>query len=48
MRLDEPGGGVREVMVPAGSAYRREAGVEHNVTNAGPVPMCFIEVELKP
>jgi mannose-6-phosphate isomerase-like protein (cupin superfamily) len=48
MRLDEPGGGVREVMVPAGSAYRREAGAEHNVTNAGSVPMCFIEVELKP
>ncbi len=46
MRLEEPGGGVREVLVPAGSAYRRDAGVEHNVINAGAVPMAFVEVEL--
>lgn len=46
MRLEEPGGGVREVLVHAGSAYRRDAGVEHNVINAGAVPMAFVEVEL--
>ena len=47
MQLDEPGGTTRTVTVPAGRAYRRETGVEHNVTNAGDAPMSFIEVELK-
>jgi quercetin dioxygenase-like cupin family protein len=47
MRLEEPGGGVREVLVPAGAAYRRDAGVEHNVINGGAAPMSFVEVELK-
>ncbi len=31
MRLEEPGGTVREVLVGAGEAYRRQKGVEHNV-----------------
>lgn len=48
MRLEEPGGGVREVTVPAGTAYKRAAGVEHNVVNAGTGPMRFVEIELKP
>lgn len=47
MRLEEPSGETREVEVPAGAAYRRDAGVEHNVINAGDAPMSFIEVELK-
>jgi quercetin dioxygenase-like cupin family protein len=47
MRLEEPGGGSREVLVPAGTAYRRMAGVEHNVINGGMEPMSFVEVELK-
>lgn len=47
MRLELPGGDVTEVTVPAGQAYRRDAGVEHNVINAGPAPMSFVEVELK-
>ncbi|MBN8633107.1 MAG: cupin domain-containing protein [Rhodobacterales bacterium] len=47
MLLEEPGGATRKVLVPAGSAYRRNAGVEHNVVNDGTAPMCFIEVELK-
>lgn len=47
MLLEEPGGGTREVHVPAGTAYRREKGVEHNVINAGDRPMVFVEVELK-
>jgi quercetin dioxygenase-like cupin family protein len=47
MRLEEPGGGSREVLVPAGTAYRRMAGVEHNVINGGTAPMIFVEVELK-
>ncbi|MCX7890690.1 MAG: cupin domain-containing protein [Rhodobacteraceae bacterium] len=48
MRIEEPGGGLREVTVPAGTAYRRDAGVEHNVVNAGAGAMAFVEVELKP
>jgi len=47
MLLEEPGGGVRRVLVPAGTAYRRQEGVEHNVINDGAVPMSFVEVELK-
>ena len=47
MRLDEPGTGMRDVHVPAGDAYRRNEGVEHNVINASVAPMAFVEVELK-
>jgi len=47
MRLDMPGGEVRDVVVPAGTAYRREEGVEHNVINIGTCVMSFVEVELK-
>jgi beta-alanine degradation protein BauB len=46
MQIEEAGGS-RRVMVAAGSAYRRDAGVEHNVINDGIVPMSFVEVELK-
>ncbi|MGL4280011.1 MAG: cupin domain-containing protein [Albidovulum sp.] len=45
MLIEEPGGGTRQVLVPAGTAYARSAGVEHNVVNAGAAPMCFVEVE---
>ena len=47
MRLEEPGGETREVTIPAGTVYRREQGVEHNVINGGDAPMSFIETELK-
>ena len=47
MGLEEPGGANRRVTVAAGTAYVREAGVEHNVINAGDAPMSFVEVELK-
>jgi beta-alanine degradation protein BauB len=47
MTLEEPGGGTRQVTVPAGTAYRRTEGVEHNVINGGATPMSFVEVELK-
>ncbi len=46
MLLEEPGGGTRRVLVPAGTAYRRSKGVEHNVICDGP-EMRFVEVELK-
>ena len=45
--LEEPGGGTRRVDMEAGSVYRRDEGVEHNVVNGGDQPMAFIEVELK-
>ncbi|MEP4767895.1 MAG: cupin domain-containing protein [Roseibium sp.] len=47
MLLEEPNGQVRTVTVPAGTAYRRDEGVEHNVINDGDTPMSFVEVELK-
>ena len=47
MLLEEPGGTSRKVLVPAGTAYRRMEGVEHNVVNDGPKAMTFVEVELK-
>jgi len=47
MRLEEPGGGTREVDVASGTAYRRSAGVEHNVVNRGAGAMSFVEVGLK-
>lgn len=47
MLLEEPGGGSRKVLVPAGTAYRRSEGVEHNVVNDGAEVMTFVEVELK-
>ena len=47
MLIEEPGGGERRVLVAAGTAYRRDKGVEHNVVNDGVAPMSFVEVELK-
>ncbi len=47
MLLEEPGGGARRVLVPAGTAYVRAEGVEHNVVNDGDAVMSFVEVELK-
>lgn len=47
MVLEEPGGTQRTVQVDAGTSYRREMGVNHNVINGGSAPMAFVEVELK-
>ncbi|WP_424981748.1 cupin domain-containing protein [Maritalea sp. S77] len=47
MLLKEPGGVERKVSMAAGTTYRREEGVEHNVINDGDAPMTFVEVELK-
>ena len=47
MRLELPGGETRDTLVPAGTAYRREEGVENNVINIGETEMSFVEVELK-
>ena len=48
MRLVHPDDSVTEVTVPAGTAYARDAGVEHDVINAGDTAMSFVEIELKP
>ncbi|MFT4184885.1 MAG: cupin domain-containing protein [Rhizobium sp.] len=45
--LIEDADGSRRVDLAAGAAYRRDAGVEHNVVNAGTAPMSFIEIEYK-
>ena len=47
MRLEEPGGVMRDVVIEAGQAYTRQSGVEHNVINNGDTAMAFVEVELK-
>ena len=47
MKLVTEGGASNDVMVKAGTSYRRNEGVEHNVINAGDQPMSFVEVELK-
>lgn len=45
--LIEDAEGSRKVFIAEGAAYRREAGVEHNVVNDGKAPMSFIEIEYK-
>ncbi len=47
MLLEDPDGSTRQALVPAGTAYRRSEGVEHNVINDGDQVMSFVEVELK-
>lgn len=47
MHLEEPEGQTRELLIEAGTTYRRDCGVKHNVINAGTAPMSFVEVELK-
>lgn len=43
--LEEPGGASRHATLTRGAPYSRQAGVEHNVTNAGAAPLAFLEVE---
>lgn len=38
---------VAETALAAGQAYRRIAGVEHDVMNGSPHPIAFVEIELK-
>ena len=47
MLLEEPGGTSRTVQIDAGTSYRREQGINHNVINVGDAVMSFVEVELK-
>ncbi|MBD8875958.1 MULTISPECIES: cupin domain-containing protein [Stappiaceae] len=47
MVLELPDGETNEVLIPAGTVYRRDEGVEHNVINGGTAVMSFVETELK-
>jgi beta-alanine degradation protein BauB len=47
MLIELPDGEERRVLVAAGTAYRRDEGVEHNVVNDSALPMSFVEIELK-
>jgi quercetin dioxygenase-like cupin family protein len=45
--LELPGGATASAELKAGVAYARDAGVEHNVVNAGSAPLTFVEMEMK-
>ncbi|WP_289033734.1 cupin domain-containing protein [uncultured Roseibium sp.] len=47
MVLELPDGETNEVLISAGTVYRRDQGVEHNVINGGTAVMSFVETELK-
>lgn len=46
MRVDN-GSAITETKLPAGAAYHRPAGIEHDVMNGSDQPMAFVEVEFK-
>ena len=45
--LEMADGSTASALLSAGLAYQRFAGAEHNVVNAGPAPLSFVETELK-
>jgi quercetin dioxygenase-like cupin family protein len=47
IRLESASGSDEAELVP-GRSYFREAGVEHDVVNAGGAEVVFVEIELKP
>ncbi len=47
MELVGADGQVKTATLAPGDSYRRNEGIEHNVTNAGQAPMTFVEVEMK-
>lgn len=47
MEIETPDGKTNNAKVNAGHAYKRSAGVKHNVINAGKIAMSFVEVEIK-
>lgn len=46
MGIDHPDGSHSTTTLRAGLPYSRRCGVEHNVSNAGPTPFAFLEVEV--
>ncbi len=47
LRLADPGGETTEAELVAGTSYFRNAGVEHDVTNASGGAFAFVEIEFK-
>ena len=47
VRIVGPGGAESQAEMVAGRSYFRKAGVEHDVVNAGPGELRFVEVEWK-
>ncbi len=45
--IELPDGTTAMAELKAGQSYARPAGVEHNVVNAGPAPLSFVETEVK-
>jgi quercetin dioxygenase-like cupin family protein len=45
--IELPDGTAATAALEAGRSYTRAAGVEHNVVNAGPAPLSFVETEVK-
>ena len=45
--IELPDGATTSATLESGRSYTRAAGVEHNVVNAGPTPLCFVEIEVK-
>lgn len=48
VRIVDGDGQATEVEMVAGQSYFRPAGVAHDVINAGPGELVFVETELKP
>ncbi len=47
LMLEHPSGAPTYADLKLGVSYARKAGVHHNVINAGPHELAFIEIELK-
>lgn len=47
VRIAGPEGATSSATMVAGQSYYRDAGVEHDVINAGPAELRFVEVEWK-
>lgn len=47
LRITDPDGGESHADLVQGMPYSRPAGVAHNVHNAAPGPLAFLEIELK-
>ncbi|MDP9091182.1 MAG: cupin domain-containing protein [Pseudomonadota bacterium] len=46
LRIDD-GTNVKEVVLAAGQAYMRPAGITHDVMNGSSHPIAFVEIEVK-
>jgi quercetin dioxygenase-like cupin family protein len=47
LRIIDRDGKESAVEMQAGGSYSRPEGIAHDVINAGPAPMAFVEVEIK-